>query len=206
MAHSALGSRNAVGLETQACGTIGFQEETQGGTLGRTLPGRVRTRRALPGMASGWSAFWLFLAMLCACSTAARAQDALPAPDVALHQAGGVAVMARQADGKLLVGGCHVLAGKDFASGAVAISYLHRQNPDGTVDLSFVPSPEGEVTALAVGSSHVYVAGSFTSIGGQPIARLAKVSLANGAVVADWNPAPDGHIYDLVLGADGYLY
>jgi hypothetical protein len=157
--------------------------------------------RAIHSHCAGAAA--LATAALLAWSGPAHGQVPSPTPDVALHQAGGVRAMARQADGKLLVGGTHVLVGKDIASGVLAAAFLHRQNPDGTVDLSFLPGPNGKVTAIALSSTHAYVAGDFDSIGGLPIARLAKVSLANGAVVADWNPAPDGDVTALLVDGSG---
>jgi trimeric autotransporter adhesin len=55
----------------------------------------------------------------------------------------------------------------------------------------------GDVEALAIISSTLYVGGHFTNLGGNPRNHLAAMS-ASGSVIAGWNPTADG-----ALGAFG---
>jgi len=136
----------------------------------------------------------------------AHAQAPLSGPNVNLLKAGGPRVLAQQADGRILVGGSHRIAGKDSFTGFTSIGPLHRINADGTVDASFRPAPDGDVTRIVVSGNFAYVAGFFSAIGGKPIAHLAKISLADGTAVADWKPAADYPPSALVVDADGYVY
>jgi hypothetical protein len=63
---------------------------------------------------------------------------------------------------------------------------------DGSVDLSWNPSANGPVTALAVSGSTVYAGGEFTSIGGQPRNRIAALDAAGSAT--SWNPNANGRV------------
>ncbi|MFZ1689052.1 MAG: hypothetical protein WAU70_16645 [Flavobacteriales bacterium] len=62
--------------------------------------------------------------------------------------------------------------------------------------LPWDPSPDGEVTHLAVFGNRIYVAGEFTTIAGQARSRLASFDLASGSLNG-WNPFPDGEIFGL---------
>jgi hypothetical protein len=48
----------------------------------------------------------------------------------------------------------------------------------------------GIVDTIAVHNGTVYVAGSFTNIGGQNRAGLAAIAAADGVVSMTWNPNP----------------
>lgn len=63
----------------------------------------------------------------------------------------------------------------------------------GAVDLSWNPSPNGNVYALDIGrSGELYAAGSFTTLGGLPRKRIARISAGTGSVDPNWDPAPYG--------------
>jgi len=78
----------------------------------------------------------------------------------------------------------------------------------GDVDPAWDPSPNSDVGALVVDEAgDVFVSGLFTSIGGQPRRRLAKVSGTGvGVVDPDWNPSPDESVLVLAIDRAGHLY
>ncbi len=123
------------------------------------------------------------------------------------YNKGSVEALARQPDGGLIVGG-------DFVSAnGVQRKGILRLRPDGTLDpdwnpLAAYPFAPSRVMALAVdGTGAVYAGGSFSQIGGQARSSLAKLS-AGGTGTADpaWNPAPNGAVYAVALGAHGEVY
>ena len=67
-----------------------------------------------------------------------------------------------------------------------------------------VTGASSSVSALAVGSSYVYIGGRFTAIGATGRTGLGRVDLVNGTVDTTWNPALTGFAaYTLVLSASG---
>lgn len=72
-------------------------------------------------------------------------------------------------------------------------------------DPTWVPQPNGAVTALAVDATgRVLAGGEFTTIGGQARARVARLS-AMGAGAADpaWNPGANGTVEAITVDAAG---
>jgi hypothetical protein len=64
---------------------------------------------------------------------------------------------------------------------------LARLNPHGELDLDWAPNPDGEVRAIAMHGSDVFVGGSFYHIGGQDRQWLAKINTAGRDVVdSEW--------------------
>jgi hypothetical protein len=71
---------------------------------------------------------------------------------------------------------------------------------------------DGEVEALAVEGSFVYLGGRFNTINdpassGNPITRnhLAKFFLAGGGILHDWNPNANDVVYDMVLDSSSLI-
>ncbi|MSU49012.1 MAG: hypothetical protein EXS37_08000 [Opitutus sp.] len=101
-------------------------------------------------------------------------------PDASFTSANGGADVINgftlQADGRILV------AGTFTAIGGAPISRVARLNPNGAVDTSFNPAPNGRVTAIALqADGRVMIGGGFTNVGGLPrvgVARLAATSPA----------------------------
>lgn len=126
---------------------------------------------------------WVF----CFQASSGRAQT-VPAtlPDLKLSSGGMVYAVATQSDGKIIIGGFFTWVNN------VARKNIARLNQNGSVDLSWNPAPNGDVTALAVGDESVFVGGSFSEIGGLARSRIAKLSIA-GSGTADpvWNPGVD---------------
>jgi len=62
----------------------------------------------------------------------------------------------------------------------------------GAVDNAWLPHPDGEVYALAVDSTNLYVGGRFSRIGGINMNVLARVNTISGATDPFWNPNVSG--------------
>ncbi len=108
---------------------------------------------------------------------ATAAVEVLAAPDLGLMVGGGtVQAIARQSDGKLIIGGSFSLVD------GVPRQNIARLNADGTLDSTWNPGANSGVFALAVdGNDNVYVGGFFTTLGGQGRNCIARVTSA-GAV------------------------
>ncbi|HEY5915345.1 MAG TPA: delta-60 repeat domain-containing protein [Verrucomicrobiae bacterium] len=87
--------------------------------------------------------------------------------------------LALQADGKILIGGSF-----DTLNGQLALN-LARLNSDGSLDSTFNPASDGEVTALALDASgRLLVSGYFTHLGGQARAGMARLLNTGSATEA----------------------
>ena len=86
-------------------------------------------------------------------------------------QTGDFRTLAVQADGSLILGG------SGTASTTASRPALVRLRPDGTVDGSFNPAPNGAVTAVAIQSDgRLVVGGGFSRIGGATRVGIARLS------------------------------
>jgi uncharacterized delta-60 repeat protein len=94
--------------------------------------------------------------------------------------------------------------------GGVAQPYLARLSEvgSGAVDSGWDPAANGVVNSIVLdGHGLLYATGLFTSIGGQPISYLARLSSAgDGSADAAWNPAPDDLPNHVSIGSDGSIY
>jgi len=112
------------------------------------------------------------------------------APDdvfnVQVERPGYVSAIARQADGKVIMGGSFALVG------AYGRNNLARFNTDGTVDPSWNPDADGTVLSIVIGGNDIFIAGIFSRIGNSARRFLAKLS-AVGPDTPDplWNPISD---------------
>ncbi len=80
---------------------------------------------------------------------------------------------------------------------------LASPTPLATVDVDASAGPTGRVEALAEANGLIYVAGSFTSIDGQPRSYLAAVDATTGQLDPDWAPVADGEVHSLAVSPDG---
>ena len=79
---------------------------------------------------------------------------------------------------------------------------------DGTVDASWDPNANDQVSALAVSGSDLYVGGIFTTLNGSTTRNhLAKIPTSgNGTVDASWDPNANNNVNTLaVSGSDVYV-
>jgi len=84
-------------------------------------------------------------------------------------------------------------------------NYLAHIESDGTLDTAWNPDPDDVVRKITVSGSDIFVAGDFTTIGGETRAGLAKLNNTDGEADPDWNPAPDGQV-DIIAVSGSYIY
>lgn len=114
---------------------------------------------------------------------------------------GAVYTAARQADGKLVVGGAIL------SVGSLTASNLARLNLDGTPDVAFTTNAyvNGEVRAVITQpDGKVIVAGEFTQVAGRAATNLARLN-ADGSFDTNFVATVNGPVYALALQPDGRL-
>jgi hypothetical protein len=118
--------------------------------------------------------------------------DPLPATPIA------VKAVTAAADGGVYV------AGNFVGAGGVRQQRLLRFTPAGALDRTFKPDVQGttEVDDMSLGANGVlYMAGNFTTVGGQARTTVAAVDATSGALKA-WHPATTGGVSQLAAGPD----
>src|SRR5438477_418845 len=106
-------------------------------------------------------------------AAAVRGQSALDGFDPNAN--GVVFVVVVQPDGKILIGGDFTTLSPNGGA-AVTRNRIARLNPDGTLD-AFNPNANGTVYSIAVqADGKILASGGFSSIGGQPRNRIARLS------------------------------
>jgi len=180
-----------------------WQKNTNYGELQKIMKNQFR--KVVTGRINSFSlkalSTFVFLAASLLTMTGAQAQtlDAGFNPNAN----GRVNELAIQADGKILVGG-------QFTSiGGQPRNDIARLNADGTLDTAFNPNASGGsfsfVLALAIqADGKIVVGGDFTSIGGQPRNRIARLN-ADGTADTAFNPNSNGIVNELAIQADGSI-
>ncbi len=116
--------------------------------------------------------------------------------------------LALQSDGKIIA--CGDFTFMHFnTSTSVAVNYVARLNPDGTLDTSFKPDPNGPIyTAAVLKSGKILIGGSFPTLtpflGSTTnyIQNLARLN-PDGSVDLTYYPDPNGAIVSLAVQPDG---
>lgn len=114
--------------------------------------------------------------------------------------AGEVNVVVPLADGRVFLGGRMAITDGDHRPGVAAFD-----RRTGRLLPWSPPTITGDVASVAAHGDSVYLGGSFTTVGGVPRARLAKVSAADGTLDATWDPGADAAV-DVVRATDDGLY
>jgi hypothetical protein len=141
----------------------------------------------------------LFLAAVRASDGSAVAGWA-PAPD------GPVADLAVADDGTLYVGGGFTSIGRTPQARNGLAAFASGSDTPTAWDPA-MGSGIGAVLDLAVTDERVYVAGAFDgAIGGATRRGVAAVRRADGSAVSGWDPAPNGPVAAVTVGADGDVY
>jgi len=127
-------------------------------------------------------------------------------PDLQFSRGGRVSAIGIQDDGRI------VISGYFLAVNGVGRTNIARINPNGSVDVTWNPSVlGGYVDQIAINGTNIFVAGTFTNIGGLDRKGLAKLS-AVGSGEADplWDPQPDfGNVsisYDVLVATESGVY
>lgn len=101
--------------------------------------------------------------------------------------------------------GDHTIIGGDFtAVGGLSRQGLAAVLPNGRVDPTFDPAPDGVVRGLAVSSdgTRVFVGGEFSSIGGVACDDVAALDASTGAVIQGWQADTNGMVYSLAVSGN----
>ena len=106
---------------------------------------------------------------------------------------GAILVSAAQRDGRVILGGTFTTVQPNGSADKIDRLYVARFNPDGSLDFTFAPNPNGEVNAVALQpNGQVLIGGLFTSVRANssivtPRNRLARLN-ADGSLDATFNP------------------
>jgi uncharacterized delta-60 repeat protein len=125
-------------------------------------------------------------------------------PDWSPDANSAVAALALDNSGAVIAGGAF-----SRVDGVSRSALVRLTGTSGSVDPSWNPTAFGGISTLAVdaASNTLYAGGAFNSIGGQGIARLAKLSAGgSGTIDTAWVPAPDNRVDALALSGDGQLF
>jgi hypothetical protein len=122
------------------------------------------------------------------------AATGVPDPTWAPSANGAVLALAASADGqRIYAGGSFSTIGGEPRKRTAA---LHATT--GAVVSGWKANTNGQVQALAVAGSTVYIGGTFTTVqdkaGSHSITRLAALDATSGAVNTRWNPAPNDRV------------
>jgi hypothetical protein len=120
-------------------------------------------------------------------------------PDLKLSTAGRVNAIAVQDDGKIIIGGTFVSVNDTPRPN------LARLNPNGSLDLTWNPQISGQVLAVAIDGTNIYLGGNFGSIDLPGRYGLVRVSALDGATDRDWGPNGWGISAIVVDGTDLYV-
>jgi hypothetical protein len=112
------------------------------------------------------------------------------------------------ANGVVYVGGSFTSVrppGDPLGTGETPRTYLAAFSASTGALLSFDPTLDGQVTALAVSpdGSTLYAGGSFTHADGAYHAYLAAFSTSTGALISTWKPAAIGSVLSIAPSPDG---
>jgi len=120
---------------------------------------------------------------------------------------GNVFAIEQAPDGKIYIGGG--FGSLDFNGSVVSSKRIVRVNADGTYDAAFDPGtgPVGNVQVIRpLANGKVYIAGTFTSVGGQTgTAYMARLN-ADGSVDTSFVSQASTTVEDLGLNADGTVW
>lgn len=121
-----------------------------------------------------------------------------PSPD------GSVSAMAWDAGGNFYVAGGFSQIGGVARRGLAKLA----DTGSGVIDPVWNPAANSAVEVLEIDAAgDIFVAGYFTTIGGLPRQRLAKLSSGGaGAVDPDWNPSADERVSALAVTTTGQVY
>ncbi len=122
-----------------------------------------------------------------------------PAFNPSARLSGEVYAIAVQPDGNLLLGGAFADLGNTVGANLV------RVRPDGSIDTSFSPGPNGAVTAIALqADGKIVIGGSFSLIQGVTRNFIARLN-ADGTVDTGFDPNVNARVNAIAIQSDGLV-
>lgn len=121
-------------------------------------------------------------------------------PGASVLVSGTVETMARDAQGRLYIGGLFTeVKGEPRRN-------IARFTAEGELDSSFVPETNGRVRKLLVDNNRIIIAGDFTQVSSEVSlhGRNYLAALTDNGTVQSWNPNPNDLVKDMVL-TDSHL-
>ena len=120
-----------------------------------------------------------------------------------------VNVLTAQADGKILVGGFFTTLGGG-GTGTTTRTHIGRLNPAGSLDTSFDPGANDNVTALVMqADGKILVGGQFTTLGGGGTGTTTRNNIgrlnSNGTLDTSFDPGANSYVSSLAVQADGTI-
>ncbi len=117
-----------------------------------------------------------------------------------------VDALAIASNGQIYIGGGFSLLAPNGSTTGYSISSLARLNTDGSVDLTFNPSPNGNVFAITIDSGgKILIGGGFTSVGTVTHGYAARL-LSTGALdTAPFDPEANLPVYAIAVQSDGKI-
>jgi uncharacterized delta-60 repeat protein len=117
-----------------------------------------------------------------------------------------VDAMALASNGQIYIGGNFTLIAPNGSTTGYAISSLARLNPDGSLDLTFNPAPNGSVFCIVIDSNgKILIGGGFTSVGVAQRGYIARL-LSTGALdTSSFDPEANAPVYAIALGSNGQI-
>jgi WD40 repeat protein len=128
--------------------------------------------------------------------TSAAASPSASFDDTA-YVSGTVYAIAYSGD-RIFIGGDFTAVGGQPRSNAAAL------RPDGRLDPTWQPNPDGIVRAIAASAdgSRVFLGGEFLTAGGAARSKLAGVDAVTGAALPDWTTTANGDVLALAVSGD----
>jgi uncharacterized delta-60 repeat protein len=124
---------------------------------------------------------------------------------------GSVATIVIQEDNRILLGGQFTQLTPDGTATAILCNNLARVNTDGTMDTTFLPSPNAAISDLVLqADGKILVGGSFVQLfpagtaTGSVSAHIARLN-PDGSVDTTYNPSCNGVVNSIGLQADGRI-
>ncbi|HEY1849097.1 MAG TPA: delta-60 repeat domain-containing protein [Opitutaceae bacterium] len=114
-----------------------------------------------------------------------------------------VIAIAQVPNNQILIGGSFSLLAPNGSTTGYSVSSLARINSDGSLDLTYNPSPNGSVFTIAIdGDGKTLIGGGFTSIGTVTRSYAARL-LPNGSIdTAPFDPEPNLPVYAIAIQSD----
>jgi uncharacterized delta-60 repeat protein len=114
-----------------------------------------------------------------------------------------VLAIALVANNQILLGGGFSIVAPNGSTTGYSVTNLARINSDGSVDLTFNPSPNGSVFTIAVDSNGFYlIGGGFTSVGSATRSYAARLLPSGELDPAGFDPEPNLPVYTIAIQSD----